>query len=73
MRKASQEAFTATKKGQQLHGWDIAIAEAERQIAGHERRITKLRLSIETFQEMKERGEPFMPMPKIEAVSEIAA
>jgi hypothetical protein len=61
MRKARQEVFTATKKADELQGWDRAIAEAERQIAEQEQRTAKLKLARETFQEMKERGEPFIP------------
>ena len=61
MRKASQEIFTPKKKAGELQGWDRAIAEAERQIAEQEQRTTKLKLARETFQEMKKRGEPFIP------------
>ena len=61
MRKGSQEVFTGQEKEQQTSGWESAIAEAEHQITAYEMRITKLRLAIETFHEMKERGEPFIP------------
>jgi len=61
MRKRSQEVFTEEKKVAELAGWDTAIAEAERQIVEYGQKATRLKLSIETFQEMKERGEPFIP------------
>lgn len=61
MRKARQHVFTNDKKEDIPEGWDRAIAEAQRQIAAHEHKAQRLRLSIETFQEMKERGEAFIP------------
>lgn len=42
-----------------LSGWDRAICEAERQIETAQEKIKRLRLSIETFKEMRAKGEPF--------------
>jgi len=58
MRKVRQVILTRDKKGQRA-GWDHAIAEAERQISEYEAKIGKLRMAIDTFGEMRERGEGF--------------
>jgi hypothetical protein len=42
-----------------LSGWDRAICEAQQQIKIAEEKIRKLNLSIETFKEMQNKGEPF--------------
>jgi predicted translin family RNA/ssDNA-binding protein len=53
------------KQGKLLHvcsspkGWHRAIEEAERQIEAAQEKIKRLRLSIETFEEMCAKGEPF--------------
>lgn len=39
--------------------WARAIDEAERQISEAESKIAKLRVSIGTFRQMQESGEPF--------------
>lgn len=62
MRKASQELFTHTRD-KPASGWDAAIVEAERQVREAQARIDKLRLSIQSFVEFKERGEPFPGAP----------
>jgi hypothetical protein len=59
MRKASQARFTHDQKEQKA-GWNHAIAEAERQISECEAKIAKLRMAIDTFNEMRERGEAFI-------------
>lgn len=40
-------------------GWDIAIGEARRQILEAEDKVRKLRLSIDSFEDFKKRGEPW--------------
>lgn len=40
-------------------GWGDAIVEAERQIQESERKIHRLRVSIQTFKEMETKKEPF--------------
>ena len=40
-------------------GWDLAIAEAQRQIFDAEQRIENLRLSVASFEDFKKRGEPW--------------
>ena len=55
MCKASQPQLPQPRDS----GWDLAITEAECQISEAEKRIGKLRLSIESFNEFKKRGEPW--------------
>jgi len=55
MGKPRQAQFTHTID----NGWDKVILEAERQIALAEEKISGLRLSIETFKELRAKGEPF--------------
>lgn len=73
MRKRSQELSIHNAKASKPKGWDMAISEAEQKIAEHEGRIAKLRLAIEIFHDMKERGEPFMPPAAESAMEEKAA
>jgi hypothetical protein len=41
------------------HGWDLAISDAETMIQESQERIKRLRRAIQTFESLRERGEPF--------------
>jgi len=58
MCKQSQSR-SATAHRSALSGWSIAIVEAERQITAAEQKIRNLRASIQTFNDMRARKEPF--------------
>lgn len=73
MRKRSQGQFTHNAKAAGLEGWDLAMSQAEQEIAKHEDRIAKLRLAMGIFQDMKDQGEPFMPSVAESAIEEKAA
>jgi hypothetical protein len=46
-----------------LQGWERAICEAQNQIISAKEKIGRLELSIETFEEMRAKGEPFPGEP----------
>jgi len=53
-----QDTFTQVRDSR--NGWDDAIDEACRQIGEAEAKIRGLKLSIQTFKEMRRKGEPFL-------------
>ena len=61
MSNAGQALFVGTclTPDNSAVGWDEAIAEARRQIEDAHAKISKLNLSIRTFEEMRDMGEPF--------------
>ena len=58
MKRQSTEVF-AHVSSSSAEGWDYAIVEASRQIQEAEEKVRQLRLAIQTFQEMRETGEPW--------------
>lgn len=46
-------------------GWGLAIERAERGITEAQKRIERLRLSIDAFREFQERGEPWPGTPAL--------
>lgn len=58
MSKSRQDKF-AHERQDDAAMWDAAIARAQEKIGEAEQRIVRLNLSIKTFEEMRDRGEPF--------------
>ena len=59
MTEENQDIFTPTSVNNS-RGWDAAIIEAQRQIQAAEKRISRLKLSVKVYKEMRDKGEPFI-------------
>lgn len=57
MGKKNQDLFTQGCGN--FSGWERAICEAQKQIAEAQGKIKKLELAIQTFEDMRAKGEPF--------------
>jgi predicted translin family RNA/ssDNA-binding protein len=55
--KLSSKIVQQIKKKE--NGWDLAITEAEKQLASYRRKIARLLNSLNTFKEAKESGQPW--------------
>lgn len=53
-------------------GWERAICKARKQIEAAQEKIRRLELSIQTFEEMHAKGEPF-PSDEVKEQKEAAA